>query len=587
MEQKKNKAIGIFLITVMALSIWLPSLQVQAADDEVVVSTKAEFQQAIADGSAPTIKLAASIDITDVGVLDVDNLTIDLDGNTISAANFTAVFQGDNFKIMNGQMDAKGGSYALFIGDERETANVVVENITTNGGINIYDTHNVTLRNVNAAGTDYYAVWCDENALVTIESGSYQTNGVAVLGTAAISEDVVANIDVYGGIWNANQKPLVLDNGVARGKVTIYGGNYDIDPIGYLGDGYQAYPMNGRYAVAPSVAGITVDQTEASVEVGKTLTLNAVIDPVNTLAAVEWMSDDETVATVEAGKVTAKGTGTAKITAKAGNQSAECTVTVYQVKQPIVSDESKGSAIISASAVNEVWNNVKTLIAELKAGQESPAITFVNAEAKAALLNSLNVGINIVAEEVEENKITNDEMQMINEQLDAMSKQAKAPYKVGQYMDIRIMLTDNQQPLGNITALAQPLSMAIKVKDDLRAKAGDFYLLRIHDGVIERLGEYHDGMITFQTDRFSTYVLIYQEKMNETIIDKENGSTVNEGKQPALNEEDTSSIRQKTPNTANNQLTIAFLLIMLCNAVILLIFVVLLKIKLSSSIKHS
>ena len=41
-------------------------------------------------------------------------------GNKISADNFSPDFEGMDFTIQNGTFDAKGGSYALFIGDMRD-----------------------------------------------------------------------------------------------------------------------------------------------------------------------------------------------------------------------------------------------------------------------------------------------------------------------------------------------------------------------------------------------------------------------------------------------------------------------------------
>ncbi|MDE6649416.1 MAG: Ig-like domain-containing protein [Muribaculaceae bacterium] len=78
-----------------------------------------------------------------------------------------------------------------------------------------------------------------------------------------------------------------------------------------------------------AVTGITLSQTEATIEEGKTATLTATVAPENaTDKTVTWSSSNEAVATVKDGVVTAVKPGTAVITAVAGDETAECTVTV-------------------------------------------------------------------------------------------------------------------------------------------------------------------------------------------------------------------------------------------------------------------
>ncbi len=78
-----------------------------------------------------------------------------------------------------------------------------------------------------------------------------------------------------------------------------------------------------------AVTGITLDQTTASVEEGKSVTLTATVEPGNaTNKLVVWTSGDESIATVTNGVVTGVKAGTVTITATAGGKSASCAVTV-------------------------------------------------------------------------------------------------------------------------------------------------------------------------------------------------------------------------------------------------------------------
>jgi len=79
-----------------------------------------------------------------------------------------------------------------------------------------------------------------------------------------------------------------------------------------------------------SVTGITLNQNEATLIEGESLTLTATVAPDNaTDKTVAWSSSNAAVATVDNnGVVTAVAEGTATITAKAGDKSATCVVTV-------------------------------------------------------------------------------------------------------------------------------------------------------------------------------------------------------------------------------------------------------------------
>lgn len=74
------------------------------------------------------------------------------------------------------------------------------------------------------------------------------------------------------------------------------------------------------------VTSISLDKAEVSVEVGKTITLNATVEPAGT--EVTWASSNTAAATVEGGVVTGVAEGTAIIVATAGTQKASCLVTV-------------------------------------------------------------------------------------------------------------------------------------------------------------------------------------------------------------------------------------------------------------------
>ena len=251
-----QKAFCIFLT--MTVLLGLCATAVFAA--EVKVDSKEGFQAAINDSTATKVTFTANVDLTDLGVVDVDGLVIDLGGHTVSADNFSLIFQGTDFTIQNGKMSSNGGAYALFIGDDGTTDRVLVQNVTFEGGVNVYNATNVVLRNVNVGGTHYYAVWCDEGAEVTIESGTFSTEGAAVLGMAS-GTDVGVSMQVEGGKFETNGKPLVLEGSDSQGNAfnipVISGGSFDAElKEEWIAEGFVPVQKDdGTYGVASTSDG--------------------------------------------------------------------------------------------------------------------------------------------------------------------------------------------------------------------------------------------------------------------------------------------------------------------------------------------
>ena len=268
------------LSVVLALLMLAVMLPVTAMAAEVEVSTYEQMKTALATPGA-YVKLTTDIDTTQKLEKDAhdvveaaDNCTIDLNGFTFKANNMAVVFEGNNLTIKNGKFDSNGGSYALFVGDEGGSKNVVIEDIETTGGINFYNA-SATLRNVTSAGTNYYSVWCDEGSFVTIESGEYSSNGSAVLGMALLETPAVkVDLTVNGGkFYVSGEQSLVLPSTAekAHGTPSITGGTFYATPeqmekikeyiptnseLTQTGDGFTVVPK------APTQIVIVPDRTE-------------------------------------------------------------------------------------------------------------------------------------------------------------------------------------------------------------------------------------------------------------------------------------------------------------------------------------
>lgn len=214
-------------------------------------------------GTSKVVTLLADYTATEKGgsnpgvVYDITGVTFDLGGHKFSASNFAVVFAGSNGVIQNGEMICLNGSYALFIGDAIETKGFTASNLTLTGGINVYNATMVVLDNLTVNGTNYYTVWADEHASITIESGTYTAGDVAALNAAAKSA-----INVTGGTFITNDKPLMGDS---KGTLQISGGTFSSEVNkDYLAKGYrltktgESYGVTEKY-IASSTVSLGVD----------------------------------------------------------------------------------------------------------------------------------------------------------------------------------------------------------------------------------------------------------------------------------------------------------------------------------------
>ena len=228
----------------------------------------ATFADAIAAAKGgETVTLLCDVtenDKADAQILyNLTGVTLDLGGYTYTQKNFAHVFLGTGGVIKNGKMVCDNGSYALFIGDEGETTAFTVDGVEMVGGINIYNASGVVLKNLTVNGTNYYAVWMDEGASATIESGTYTAGDVAVLGSGDKSE-----LHVTGGTFCANEQKLVSAN--KNGVVAISGGSFTKEVLPeYCAAGFAPVANeDGTYGVkeeTPSIFGKLVSITNMEV----------------------------------------------------------------------------------------------------------------------------------------------------------------------------------------------------------------------------------------------------------------------------------------------------------------------------------
>ena len=108
--------------------------------------------------------------------IDLNNHTVSVDygtdGNSFSVTGDGSVVKNGTFKCIGSRTD-----YPLWITGNIGSANVVVENVTVEGGMQVTGTVHATLKDVTISANNYYDVYLAQNSRVTVESGSFTSNG--------------------------------------------------------------------------------------------------------------------------------------------------------------------------------------------------------------------------------------------------------------------------------------------------------------------------------------------------------------------------------------------------------------------------
>ena len=242
---------------------------------EVNGTQYATLEEAIAAANeGDTVKLLKDIDFRETypagtaHYIDISGLTLDLDGHTINVQNFGVIWTGKDLTIKNGTFVGEkrsSTSYGLHLygidnnGDIGDTPaegdvpvqNAVLKDLTIVGGVNAWYAQNVTLKNCDAAGQNYYAVYANLGSDVTIESGSYTSDCAKTSGVVGAA--TTGTMLIEGGDFTVPaKKDIVLKK---NPSVKISGGTYNIQvPEANCAEGFTPVTTpdaQGKYTVEP------------------------------------------------------------------------------------------------------------------------------------------------------------------------------------------------------------------------------------------------------------------------------------------------------------------------------------------------
>ncbi|MCL1851759.1 MAG: Ig-like domain-containing protein [Peptococcaceae bacterium] len=108
--------------------------------------------------------------------------------------------------------------------------------------------------------------------------------------------------------------------------------------------------------------------------------------------------------------------------------------------------------------------------------------------------------------------VVSDNGDAVDEEDKALVSAMLGDFDIGLYLDISVFKQVGDNPADKMTALREKISLSFEIPEGLDAEGRVFKLVRVHNGDVEVIKGRHDyeaGLLSFETDRFSAYALVY------------------------------------------------------------------------------
>ena len=502
------------------------------------------------DGTAGTVDnvthAKAALDNDGVAILNSGNFIRSkengINSTTSGGNSFYTIRNHGDMTINSSVSVSQNGRYSSMIengwqnGKENKTGTASLMEInggTFSGGLNTIknDDYGELTINGGSFSNTVQAALLNWN-IATINGGEFTSDGNAILNGKL--DDVMdkGQLVIHDGTFKSENSSIAPMNGSFEkfGSVSITGGLFSSDPSlnkGHVAEGYKVFLGQKGYAVIPLATNIELSKKNITLEVGTSEILVATLSPDESKTeTVEWSSSDEKIASVKDGKVTAKVPGKVTIIATTeGGLTANCEVTVTKpvaVETPSI-DTSKPTDEIKVGVNDEKAEQLlKDVTDQIIAGSSE----FTDADTANAVIEAAKAGKTVtVVADVQKANSGNAQVQAdakkIQKELEALTAESNNTATVAMYLDLSVLIKADDIELGNITNLSTPMKFTVVVPENLLAEGREFYILRVHNGAVNKIvPERNKNILTFGTDRFSTYAVVYEDKKVE-----DNGTT--------------------------------------------------------------
>ena len=215
---------------------------------------------------------------------------------------------------------------------------------------------------------------------------------------------------------------------------------------------------------------------------------------------------------------------------------------------------SDSSDNISEESLKKVEKEVVTIVENILAGKE---VTQVDDTAKKKIEDAVAARKTIVSKVIVNSKEANNVSETDKNSIDAIVKDNE---KVANYLDIQVVISIDDEIVDAIDNLSEEIEIKVNIPQEYQDKE-IFYIVRLHDGKAEKLATKREGnILTFATDRFSTYALVYEEN---GVISSENIISYNTDVN-TISGTNTTTNTNSIVNTGDEFAIIPYVLLALC-----------------------
>lgn len=450
------------------------------------VATETELKNCISDGGECVLKnniTASSITVDKVTapfiIVDGKNVILDLNGKTLTAAviatnkaNLTIKDSGSN-----GLIDGRNSKGVL----ARLGSKVTLESGSINSikdcGVGVNES--TFIMNGGKITAQEFGIIYQNNAKITINSGTIETKDNAAIG----------------------------DNGTAGSGgnvVNVNGGNLisNIVSAGYISCGI--YNANDTTLTVKSGVKITANKGGAGIVIrgGKVTIAKDVIDNMVTGTTKGKVGDSKVIV---AGKV---------VKDYASNYPAKDTINVTIDYATVVDKEAASS--IESKQQTALNNEISSIIN----GNKIPELNNTDLT---------NIAIKTTVDELNDTQ---------RDQVAQEAKEVIKDFKAAKALDLGVVVTNNGSMVSNLSETTNKIPFAIDVKSittDSKLNY-EFQVIRYHVNsnqvgsfdVLESAYDAENGVVSFETDKFSIYLLSYKTsvKSDNNIVNPKTGDGI-------------------------------------------------------------
>ena len=450
------------------------------------VATETELKNCISDGGECVLKnniTASSITVDKVTapfiIVDGKNVILDLNGKTLTAAviatnkaNLTIKDSGSN-----GLIDGRNSKGVL----ARLGSKVTLESGSINSikdcGVGVNES--TFIMNGGKITAQEFGIIYQNNAKITINSGTIETKDNAAIG----------------------------DNGTAGSGgnvVNVNGGNLisNIVSAGYISCGI--YNANDTTLTVKSGVKITANKGGAGIVIrgGKVTIAKDVIDNMVTGTTKGKVGDSKVIV---AGKV---------VKDYASNYPAKDTINVTIDYSTVVDKE------VASSIESKQQTALNNEISSIVNGNKIPELNNTDLT---------NIAIKTTVDELSDTQ---------RDQVAQEAKELVKDFKAAKALDLGVVVTNNGSMVSNLSETTNKIPFAIDVKSittDSKLNY-EFQVIRYHVNsnqvgsfdVLESTYDAENGVVSFETDKFSTYLLSYKTsvKSDNNIVNPKTGDGI-------------------------------------------------------------